>query len=109
MISSDLIWLLDSLRTWVSWPYLIPAATALLSSYMALVRTLRYRRMEAIKAPFVRGKRPLSSMTVKEAHDIIAQLQELEFPSAFGKARRIALLKVGVDSYLLAVLSVYLS
>lgn len=33
-------------------------------------------------------------MTTKEAHDIIAQLQLLEFPYAFNKARKIALLKV---------------
>ncbi|KAF4462825.1 hypothetical protein FALBO_10353 [Fusarium albosuccineum] len=34
-------------------------------------------------------------MTTKEAHDIISQLQLLEFPYAFGKARKIALLKAG--------------
>ncbi|ODM19405.1 hypothetical protein SI65_04389 [Aspergillus cristatus] len=34
-------------------------------------------------------------MTVKEAHGIMAQLQELEFPYAFAKARQIALLKAG--------------
>jgi hypothetical protein len=33
-------------------------------------------------------------MTVTEAHAIMAQLQELEFPYAFAKARRMALLKV---------------
>ncbi|KAK1148904.1 hypothetical protein N8T08_007576 [Aspergillus melleus] len=62
---------------------------------MALVKVLRYRRMAKIEAPFANGRRPLSSMTVNEAHAIMAQLQELEFPYAFAKARRIALLKAG--------------
>ncbi|GLA92531.1 hypothetical protein AtubIFM57143_008058 [Aspergillus tubingensis] len=34
-------------------------------------------------------------MTIEEAHAIITQLQELEFPYAFAKARRMALLKAG--------------
>ncbi|KAJ5082011.1 hypothetical protein N7532_011054 [Penicillium argentinense] len=34
-------------------------------------------------------------MTVKEAHAIMTQLQELEFPRVFSKARQIALLKAG--------------
>lgn len=63
-------------------------------SYIALVNLLRYRRMAKIEAPFTAGKKDLSEMTVKEAHDILNQLQELEFPHAFAKARKIALLKV---------------
>ncbi|KAL3439765.1 hypothetical protein BJX65DRAFT_317597 [Aspergillus insuetus] len=66
-----------------------------LVGHIALVRVFRYRRMAKIQAPFANGRRPLSSMTVKEAHEIIAQLQELEFPWAFSKARRVALLKAG--------------
>ncbi|EYE96441.1 uncharacterized protein EURHEDRAFT_385287 [Aspergillus ruber CBS 135680] len=66
-----------------------------LSSYMALVKLLRYRRMAKIEAPFTLGKRELSSMTIKEAHEIMTQLQELEFPYAFAKARQISLLKAG--------------
>ncbi|KAL4739855.1 hypothetical protein BDV11DRAFT_169629 [Aspergillus similis] len=70
-----------------------------LTSYMALVKRLRYRRKAKIEAPFDHAhgidRRPLSSMTVKEAHAILAQLQELEFPYAFAKARRMALLKAG--------------
>jgi hypothetical protein len=62
--------------------------------YIALVRMLRYRRMTMIEALFAHGKRELSTMTTQEAQEIIAQLQELEFPYAFGKARKIALLKV---------------
>ena len=34
-------------------------------------------------------------MSTKEAHDIIAQLQEYEFPAAYAKARPVALLKAG--------------
>lgn len=69
-------------------------AITLLTSYIALVRLLRYRRMTNLEAPFTTDKRNLSSMTVEEAHTITTQLQELEFPYAFAKARRIALLKV---------------
>jgi hypothetical protein len=72
----------------------LPVAILGLVGYVALVQVLRYRRMAKIQAPFANGTRPLSSMTVEEAHAIIAQLQELEFPRAFCKARRMALLKV---------------
>ena len=84
------------IRIKIPWPLLLLAAV-LVCSYVVLVRAHRYRRMEAIREPFARGNRPLSSMTTLEAHQIIAQLQELEFPSAFAKARRIALLKVSED------------
>ncbi|OLN83312.1 hypothetical protein CCHL11_03129 [Colletotrichum chlorophyti] len=70
-------------------------ALSCLSVYLICVRTLRYRRRDEIEAPFTTGDRPLSSMTVKEAYEIITKLQELEFPFAFGKARKIALLKAG--------------
>lgn len=63
-------------------------------SYIVLVGLLRYRRMAKIEAPFAPGKKDLSEMTAKEAHVILSQLQELEFPHAFSKARKIALLKV---------------
>ncbi|KAJ5835323.1 hypothetical protein N7447_001349 [Penicillium robsamsonii] len=64
-------------------------------SYIALVAILRYRRMANIEAPFAPGKKALSEMTGKEAHAILSQLQELEFPHAFAKARKLALLKAG--------------
>ena len=67
---------------------------AALACYLVTARALRYLRMAKIEAPFVNGRRPLSSMTVSEAQTIITQLQELEFPRAFAKARRMALLKV---------------
>ncbi|KAL4952185.1 hypothetical protein BDW69DRAFT_200898 [Aspergillus filifer] len=71
------------------------AIIVVLACYMVLVRALRFRQKAEIEAPFVNGRRPLSSMTAKEAHEIITQLQELEFPRAFAKARRMALLKAG--------------
>ncbi|KAJ5209292.1 hypothetical protein N7449_003671 [Penicillium cf. viridicatum] len=51
--------------------------------------------MAKVVAPFAPGKKDLSEMTAKEAHAILSQLQELEFPHAFSKARKIALLKAG--------------
>ncbi|KAL4928608.1 uncharacterized protein BDV17DRAFT_281927 [Aspergillus undulatus] len=82
----------DGLALWNNYSLAIFVA---ISCYIALVRGLRYRRMAKIEAPFINGRRPLSSMTVREAHAVITQLQELEFPYAFAKARRMALLKAG--------------
>ncbi|KAI1069511.1 hypothetical protein LB507_008556 [Fusarium sp. FIESC RH6] len=74
----------------------VPLVVVLLAiCYFVRVQTLRYRRKTQIEGPFVGEKRPLSSMTTIEAHDIVAQLQLLEFPYAFEKARKIALLKAG--------------
>lgn len=75
-------------------PITIAIMTLALTIYLPLVQHLRYQRKSAIEAPFITNKRPLSSMTIEEAHTIITQLQELEFPYAFAKARRMALLKV---------------
>ncbi|KAL4883374.1 hypothetical protein BJY04DRAFT_206350 [Aspergillus karnatakaensis] len=69
--------------------------TTALIYYLTLVHHLRHRRMHRISSPFNKKNRSLSSMTTLEAHKIITQLQELEFPSAFNKARRMALLKAG--------------
>lgn len=71
-------------------------AALLVLSYLFLVRCLRYRRAEKIKAGWGDGpgKRPLSSMTGEDAFKILLELQELEFPAAFNKARAVALLKV---------------
>ncbi|KAH7225251.1 hypothetical protein BKA60DRAFT_537424 [Fusarium oxysporum] len=75
--------------------YMLFMALFALAAYATRVRFLRYRRKIAIEVNFTSGKRSLSGMTTKEAHDIIAQLQLLEFPYAFNKARKIALLKAG--------------
>nr|XP_036578713.1 uncharacterized protein CTRU02_11304 [Colletotrichum truncatum]KAF6786046.1 hypothetical protein CTRU02_11304 [Colletotrichum truncatum] len=78
--------------TWGNTPLI---ATVSVVIYMLLVRAMRFRRKASIEAPFTSGRRPLSSMTVKEAQEIMNQLQELEFPFAMAKARQIALLKAG--------------
>lgn len=73
----------------------ITAAVAIgILSYLLLIRSMRYRRMENLQRPFKHDQRPLSSMTAEEAHQIVNCLQRLEFPSAFSKARQMALLKV---------------
>ncbi|KFY43048.1 hypothetical protein V494_02122 [Pseudogymnoascus sp. VKM F-4513 (FW-928)] len=71
------------------------ASYARLLAYLLLVRFLRYRRADKLKYGFGHGGRALSTMTTQEASHIMTQLQELEFPYAFGKARKIALLKAG--------------
>lgn len=68
----------------------------ILISYITMTRKFRYRRKARIEAPFGPGKRGLSSMTVNEAYTILTELQELEFPYAFAKARKLALLKVRI-------------
>ncbi|KAF5689920.1 hypothetical protein FCIRC_1154 [Fusarium circinatum] len=71
------------------WTYILP-----FFMYLAAVKYLRFRRRDDILT--ILGKdRPLSSMTLPEAHSIMMQLQELEFPYAFMKARTISLLKAG--------------
>lgn len=84
-----------------SWSTLSLITIALIS-YIVMVKRLRYCRRAEIEAPFASGGRPLSSMTAKEAHEIIQKLQELEFPYAFGKARKLALLKVRQNTAALA-------
>ncbi|KAH8668250.1 hypothetical protein BGZ60DRAFT_376511 [Tricladium varicosporioides] len=69
-------------------------ATVLLA-YLFLVRYLRYQRRDRINSSFGSGTRPLSSMTTGEAYNIMTELQQFEFPHAFNKARKIALLKAG--------------
>ncbi|KAL6912554.1 hypothetical protein FSST1_010314 [Fusarium sambucinum] len=82
-------WITDSSN------YIHFMAILLAVCYSVLVQALRYRRKAQIEASFASGKRPLSSMTAKEAYNIITQLQLLEFPYAFEKARKMALLKAG--------------
>lgn len=89
---------MDNLKTTISdfsqWLDVRSLVAMALLSYLILVRNLRYRRMKSIEALFTVDNRALSSMTVEEATKIINNLQRLEFPSAFAKARRMALLKV---------------
>ena len=75
-------------------PTLLTAGVAL---YLALARYLRYQRRNVIKARFT--NRPLSSMTIPEAHEIIRELRELEFPYAMHSAMKISLLKVRLPCF----------
>lgn len=72
----------------------IAITTALLTLYAMLVRYYRYQRCTAIQSRFQSSKRPLSSMNVKEAHQIVRELRELEFPYSLHNAMKISLLKV---------------
>jgi len=72
----------------------IAIAIALLALYTVLVRYYRYQRCTAIQSRFQSSKRPLSSMNVKEAHQIVRELRELEFPYSLHNAMKISLLKV---------------
>lgn len=69
-------------------------AIALTGLYLLLVRWFRFQRCLAIQARFQLPERPLSSMTVKEAHQIVRELRELEFPYSLHTAMKISLLKV---------------
>ncbi|KAE8149713.1 hypothetical protein BDV25DRAFT_130171 [Aspergillus avenaceus] len=67
---------------------------AVVGGYLLLVQVLRFRRRDRIKARFGSG-RPLSSMTVKEAHGIMQELRELEFPFTMRSSTRMSTLKTG--------------
>lgn len=60
--------------------------------YIFTVRKYRYQRSKAIQSRF--DNRPLSSMTVQEAHQILRELRQLEFPYTMHSAMKLSLLKV---------------
>ncbi|KAB8231143.1 uncharacterized protein BDW43DRAFT_313225 [Aspergillus alliaceus] len=66
---------------------------AMVVSYILLVNRLRFKRARKIESKL--SGRPLSSMTVKEAHEIIRELRELEFPYTLHSAMKLSLLKTG--------------
>lgn len=72
---------------------IIPYAVPLLALYIYLVRTRRFTRRDAITARF-NEKHPPSTMTVGEAHQIVRELRELEFPYSMHNAMKLSLLKV---------------
>lgn len=76
-----------------NWEVSRTAVVVAVTFYVLLVRGLRYVRMAKIQRPFAQDGRPLASMTVSESHKINEELQQLEFPRAFAKARRMAQLK----------------
>lgn len=75
------------------------AAVIVITIYVLIVRGLRYRRMDDLQRPFTVEGRPLASMTNAESHEIFEQLQRLEFPRAFLKARQMAQLKVSAIAF----------
>ncbi|KIW78408.1 hypothetical protein Z517_08244 [Fonsecaea pedrosoi CBS 271.37] len=75
--------------------YTLGVSMPLIAGYLCYVRYHRYKRERLLSRPFGPSGRPLSSMTLDEAYAIIDQLQTLEFPTAFDKARAYALLKTG--------------
>lgn len=70
------------------------AGASLIGFYVLAVQYFRFQRCDRSESQFRRAGRPLSSMTVKEAHDIIRQLRELEFPFALRTSTRMTTLKV---------------
>lgn len=60
--------------------------------YIFAVQRHRYQRCKVIQSRFER--RALSSMTVEEAHQIVRELRELEFPYTMHNAMKLSLLKV---------------
>ncbi|PLB52517.1 hypothetical protein P170DRAFT_507287 [Aspergillus steynii IBT 23096] len=74
-------------------PNQLTLLAAVFTLYLALVRYPRYARRDAINNRFT--NRPLSSMTIPEAHEIIRELRELEFPYTMHTAMKISLLKTG--------------
>lgn len=75
--------------------YLPWTAVAVSLIYLLTVRRYRYERSRTIESSFKDCGRPLSSMTVKEAHNIVRGMRQLEFPFAMHLAMKISLLKVG--------------
>jgi hypothetical protein len=66
----------------------ITGTILVLPVYLLLVRSLCFRRARKIELKFY--GRPLSSMTVREAHEIFRELRELEFPYTLHSAMRFA-------------------
>ncbi|KAL5366453.1 hypothetical protein BJX96DRAFT_182615 [Aspergillus floccosus] len=62
---------------------------------MLLVRYFRFKRCHDIESRFKLVNRPLSTMSVREAHRIIREMRELEFPYTFHSAMKLSLLKTG--------------
>ncbi|KAJ5155962.1 hypothetical protein N7492_008765 [Penicillium capsulatum] len=62
--------------------------------YALAVRHRRYQRCKAIESRF--SHRASSSMAVEEAHQIIRELRELEFPYTMHNAMKLSLLKLFV-------------
>lgn len=69
-------------------------AAVALGLYALIVKYFRFQRCLRILSRFKLSGRPLSSMTTKEAHQIVRELRELEFPYTLHNAMKLSLLKV---------------
>lgn len=76
----------------LSHPILALGCALCVTLYIITVGRCRYQRCKAIQSRF--KDRPLSSMTVAEAHQIVRELRELEFPYSMHNAMKLSLLKV---------------
>jgi hypothetical protein len=62
--------------------------------YILAVRKYRYQRARSVETKYYQNERPLSGMTVKEAHEVVRSLRELEFPFSMHLSMKLSLLKV---------------
>ncbi|OQE05266.1 hypothetical protein PENVUL_c026G06935 [Penicillium vulpinum] len=63
--------------------------------YILAVRKYRYQRASSAETKYYQNGRPLSEMTVKEAHEVVRNLRELEFPFSMHLSMKLSLLKTG--------------
>jgi membrane protein implicated in regulation of membrane protease activity len=61
--------------------------------YILAARKYRYQRARSIEKRYYQTERPLSGMTVKEAHEVVRNLRELEFPFSMHLSMKLSLLK----------------
>lgn len=73
-------------------PSQLTLLAAVISLYLSLIRYFCYQRRNGSNARFT--NRPLSSMTILKAHEIISELRELKFSHTKHTAMKISLLKV---------------
>ena len=81
----------------LSHPILAIGFALCVALYIHIAGKCRYQRCKAIQNRF--KDRPLSSMTVAEAHQITRELRELEFPYSMHSAMKISLLKVSSQNH----------
>ena len=67
----------------------------ILSAYLLLVRILRFRRVNGLQRRFApNGRKDFANLSNNDAHLILKNLTELEFPKFFGFSVIFALFKV---------------
>ena len=89
-------------QVWES-AYMLGACVLLL--HLLFVRLLRYRRRDRLARPCNHKARlSLSRMSLQEAHHILLELAELEFPTTFSISIFFAIFKVSAPQYLIPAL-----